>query len=61
VYRRDFEHGIALVNVGDTTQRVALGRTYRHLSGISDRRVNNGTSVDLVTIPAQDGVILLDR
>ena len=60
VYRRDFEHGIALVNVGDTAQQVALRRTYRHLSGITDRLVNNGTTVDRVTIPAQDGVILLD-
>jgi hypothetical protein len=60
VYRRDFEHGIALVNVGHTAQQVALRRTYRHLSGITDRLVNNGTAVDRVTIPAQDGVILLD-
>lgn len=60
VYRRDFEHGIALVNVGHTAQQVALHRTYRHLSGSPDRLVNNGTAVDLVTIPAQDGVILLD-
>ena len=60
VYRRDFEHGIALVNVGDTAQQVALRRAYRHLSGITDRLVNNGTTVDRVTIPAQDGVILLD-
>jgi hypothetical protein len=59
VYRRDFEHGIALVNVGHTAQQVALRRTYRHLSGITDRQVNNGTTVDRVTIPAQDGVILL--
>jgi hypothetical protein len=60
VYRRDFEHGIALVNIGSMAQQVALGRTYRHLSGITDRLVNNGTAVDLVTIPAHDGVILLD-
>jgi hypothetical protein len=60
VYRRDFEHGIALVNIGHTAQQVDLGRTYRHLSGITDRLVNNGTAVDRVTIPAQDGVILLD-
>ena len=60
VYRRDFEHGIALVNVGHTAQQVALRRAYRHLSGWADRLVNNGTTVDLVTIPAQDGIILLD-
>jgi hypothetical protein len=60
VYRRDFEHGIALINIGHTAQQVAFRRPYRHLSGITDRLVNNGTAVDLVTIPAQDGVILLD-
>jgi hypothetical protein len=60
VYRRDFEHGIALVNVGSTARQVALGRTYRHLSGSTDRLVNDGTAVDLITIPAQDGIILLD-
>jgi hypothetical protein len=60
VYRRDFEHGIALVNVGPTAQQVALRRAYRHLSGKTDRLVNNGTTVDFLTIPAQDGVILLD-
>jgi hypothetical protein len=60
VYRRDFEHGIALVNVGSTPQQVTFRRPYQHLSGITDRRVNNGTTVELVTIPAQDGVILLD-
>ena len=60
VYATDFEHGTALVYVGLTAQQVALRRTYRHLSGITDRLVNNGTAVDRVTIPAQDGVILLD-
>ena len=60
VYRRDFEHGIALVNVGPAAQQVALGRTYRHLSGITDQLVNNGTAVDRVTIPSQDGVQPLD-
>ena len=60
VYRRDFEQGIALVNVGSTAQQVAFGRTYRHLSGITDRLVNDGTAVDLVTLPAQDGIILLN-
>ena len=60
VYRRDFEHGIALVNVGPTAQQVTLRRAYRHLSGKTDRLVNNGTTVDSLTIPAQDGVILLD-
>ena len=60
VYRRDFEHGIALVNVGPTARQVTLRRPYRHLSGQADRLVNNGATVELLTIPPQDGVILLD-
>ena len=60
VYRRDFKHGIALVNVGPTIQQVTLRRPYRHLSGKTERLVNNGSTVDSLTIPAQDGVILLD-
>jgi hypothetical protein len=60
VYRRDFEHGIALVNIGPTAQQITLHRPYRHLSGIQDRHVNNGKAVDHLTIPPQDGVILLD-
>jgi hypothetical protein len=61
VYRRDFEHGIALVNLGSEARQVALGRTYRHLSGVTDQQVNDGTAVDTVTIAGQDGVILVDR
>jgi hypothetical protein len=60
VYRRDFQHGIALVNVGKTAQKVTLGRTYRHLSGVTNRTVNNGSAATHVTVPAQDGVILMN-
>ena len=50
---------LPLVNVGYAAQQVALRRTSRHLSGSTDRLVNNDT-VDRVTLPAQDGIILLD-
>jgi Hypothetical glycosyl hydrolase family 15 len=60
VYRRDFQHGIALVNVGKAAQKVTLGRTYRHLSGVTNRTVNNGSAAPHVTVPAQDGVILMN-
>lgn len=60
VLRRDFEHGIVLVNLGTVPRQVPLGRTYRHLDGRQDRTVNDGASVDRVTIGPRDGVVLLD-
>lgn len=59
VYRRDFDHGIVLVNLGSSSRVVTLEHPYRHIAGHQDRTVNNGTSVTQVTIPPQDGVILL--
>lgn len=59
VFRRDFEHGISLVNMGDQPRTIKLERTYRHLRGAQDPTVNNGAEVRSVTIPANDGVILL--
>ena len=59
VYRRDFEHGIALVNTGDEAREIPLQHSFRHLSGIQDPAVNDGSVVSSVTIPPKDGVILL--
>jgi hypothetical protein len=60
VYRRDFEHGIVLLNLGDARREVRLERPYRHIDGRQDRSVNDGRLVDRVSIAARDGVILLD-
>lgn len=60
VYRRDFEHGIVLLNLGDGRREVRLERPYRHINGTQDRSVNDGRLVDRVSLAAQDGVILLD-
>lgn len=59
VFRRDFDHGISLVNAGDQTRTITLEHSYRHLDGTQDRSVNNGAVVTSVTIPPKDGVILL--
>ncbi|WP_245672911.1 putative glycoside hydrolase [Aldersonia kunmingensis] len=59
VFRRDFEHGIALVNTSGEPRRIVLERPYRHLTGTQDPNTNNGATVSEVTIPAGDGVILL--
>jgi hypothetical protein len=57
LYRRDFTNGIAITNPSGSTQTVALGGTFRRLAGSSS--VNTGATVDTVTIPAQDGIILM--
>jgi hypothetical protein len=59
VYRRDFDNGIVLVNVGDSRERIRLGQPYRHLQGVQDPRTNNGSITDEIVLPPQDGVVLL--
>jgi Hypothetical glycosyl hydrolase family 15 len=60
VYRRDFANGIALVNPrGNGAQTVQLETTYRKLSGTQDPAVNNGQTVQSVTLQDRDGIILL--
>lgn len=59
VYRRDFDHDVVLVNLGTEAQPVALGQTYRHLRGTQDPSVNTGELTDTVTIPTQDGLVLI--
>ncbi len=59
VWRRDFANGIALNNSTGSSQSVNLSGTFRHLTGSQAPTVNNGSSVTSVTLPAQDGLILL--
>jgi hypothetical protein len=61
VWRRDFEHGIALVNPTDQSQTVRLERSYAHILGAQDPAINNGAVVQSVDLPSHDGVILLSR
>lgn len=59
VYRRDFDHGIVLVNAGDTGERITLEKPYRKLEGTWDPAANGGELTDEVTLPPLDGVVLL--
>ncbi len=60
VWRRDFEHGIALVNPkGNGPVEVTLERSYRKIAGSQDRTVNNGKVVSKITLRDRDGIILL--
>jgi hypothetical protein len=59
VYRRDFQHGIAINNSSSKAPTIALGGTFKKLKGTQDPPLNDGSSVNSVTIPAKDGIILL--
>ena len=60
VYRRDFANGIALVNPrGNGAQTVQLETAYRKIAGTQDSAVNNGQTVQSVTLQDRDGIILL--
>jgi hypothetical protein len=59
IYRRDFEHGVALVNPTAAPATINLGGTFRKIKGTQDPQVNDGSLVTSVTLPAKDGLILL--
>jgi len=59
VWRRDFEHGCALVNADSVTRTVNLRGEYRKIQGVQDPTVNDGSLISHVTIDSFDGIILL--
>jgi hypothetical protein len=59
VYRRDFQNGIAINNSSDNPQTIQLGGTFRKIKGTQDPTLNDGSVVTSVTVPANDGIILL--
>jgi hypothetical protein len=59
LYRRDFEHGIVLVNPTATPLTVVLNQSYRRILGNVDRVTNDGTQNTQATVPPQDALFLL--
>ncbi len=59
IYRRDFDHGVVLLNYTSETRTVDLGRTYYRLS-IPGSPVFNGAAVRVETVPPSDARILVD-
>src|SRR6185437_8785773 len=60
VYRRDFDKGVAICNTTGSTVTVHLGKYFHKINGTQDPTVNNGATVDSVTVPSKDGIILWD-
>lgn len=60
VYKRAFQHGLALVNPTNTPETVSLPpNTWKHFYGSQDPMVNNGQAVTRITLPPRDGVLLV--
>jgi len=59
LWRRDFDNGVVLVNPGLAAMQVPLGGTYRHIVGVRDPAVNNGSSVTSATVPPSDALFLI--
>lgn len=60
LYRRDFQHGIVLVNPASQSLQVPLGREYRRIRGTAAPFVNDGARVQSVLVPPQDALFLLE-
>lgn len=59
VWRRDFQHGTVLVNSTNQSMTVDLDADFERLHGVQDPRTNDGSISSVITIPAQDGLLLL--
>lgn len=59
VWRREYEHGVAVVNSLGTTQQVDLGGEYEHILGTQDPVANDGSIVSDITLSGADGRVLL--
>jgi hypothetical protein len=58
VWRRDFEHGVVLVNPGNAARTVEVEPGLRRLAGNQDRAVNDGAAVSRLRLPPKDGIVL---
>ncbi len=58
VWRRDFANGIALVNPAKEPVTITLEPGCRRLRGQQDPGMNNGDTVNSLTLNPKDGIIL---
>jgi hypothetical protein len=59
IWRRDFDHGLVVVNSTAELVDVDLGGEYEKINGTRDRSVNDGSIVSDIALPANDGAVLL--
>jgi hypothetical protein len=59
IYRRDFEHGLILVNPTTLDLTVPLERSFYKIRGIADPVTNDGSSGRQFVVKARDALFLL--
>lgn len=59
LWRRDFQNGVVLVNSSDRERTAELDGDFERLHGSQDPAVNNGEIADSISVPAEDGILLL--
>jgi hypothetical protein len=59
IYRRDFQNGVVLLNPSGSSLTLPLERSFRHISGIADPVVNDGSTTTQVTIGPSDALFLI--
>lgn len=58
VLRRDFDNGVVVVNATEEAVQIDLGESLQRIAGTQDA-VNDGSTVQVVQIPAHDAAILV--
>lgn len=59
IWRRDFEHGVVLVNPGNRRVQIDIEAGFRHFAGAQDPAINSGKSVQKLIFSGKDGLILV--
>lgn len=59
VFRRDYENGIVVVNATPEPRTIDLGGTFQRIKGSGQDAVNDGSSIQQVTLPPYDAAILV--
>ncbi len=59
IYRRDFQHGVVLVNPTTLSLSVPLERNFYKIRGLADPSTNDGSSGRQFTVGARDALFLL--
>lgn len=60
VFRRDFDNGIVVVNGTAASKTINLGGTFQKILGTQDPSMNNGQSLNSVTLGKYDAVVLIN-
>jgi hypothetical protein len=61
VWSREYQRGIAIVNATKKAEDITLPGEFEKLRGSQDPRTNDGSIVTRVTVPPEDGVVLIRR